>query len=49
VDYAAASGRIRRAVSSGESKIVQVQLAKELADNFRKNYRRATDLARASH
>jgi len=48
VDYAAASVRIRKAVSSGESKIVQVQLAKELADNFRENYRRATDLARAS-
>ena len=46
VDYAAASARILKAVSSGTSKIVQVRLAKELADGFRANYRRAAELAR---
>jgi ABC-type Fe3+ transport system substrate-binding protein len=47
VDYAAASTSIRKAIGGGESKIMQVQLAKELADNFRANYRRAAELARA--
>jgi hypothetical protein len=46
VDYAATSGRIRDAVSTSASKITQVQLARELADTFRANYRRATELAR---
>jgi hypothetical protein len=48
VDYAAASTSIRKAIGSGESKIKQVQLAKELADTFRANYRRAAELARAA-
>ena len=47
VDYAAATTRIREAVGSGTSKIVQVQLAKELADGFRATYRRAAELAHA--
>jgi iron(III) transport system substrate-binding protein len=46
VDYAAASGRIREALASGSNKITQVQLAKEIADTFRANYRRAEQLAR---
>ena len=46
VDYAIASGRIRKALSEGESKIEQVRLAKELADRFRNNYERAEQLAR---
>ena len=45
VDYAAAGGRIREALSG--DKIREVQLAKELADHFRQQYRRAADLARA--
>ena len=45
VDYAAASGRIRDALSG--DKIKEVQLAKELADHFRSQYRRATELAHA--
>jgi len=47
VDYAAVSTRIRDAVAGGVPKIAQVRLAKELADQFRKNYRRAEDLGHA--
>jgi ABC-type Fe3+ transport system substrate-binding protein len=46
VDYEVTSTRIRSAVSSSASKITQVQLARELADTFRENYRRAATLAR---
>ena len=45
VDYAVAGGRMREALSG--DKIKEVQLAKELADHFRAQYRRAADLARA--
>ena len=45
VDYEAAGGRIREAL--GPKKIREVQLAKELADSFRAQYRRAAELARA--
>ena len=45
VDYEAAGGRIREAL--GPRKIREVQLAKELADGFRAQYRRASELARA--
>jgi hypothetical protein len=45
VDYAAAGGRIREAL--GPKKINEVKLAKELADTFRAQYRRAAELARA--
>lgn len=45
VDFAAAGGRIRDALSG--DKIKEVQLAKELADGFRTQYRRAKELARA--
>lgn len=45
VDYAAASGRIREVF--GPVKIREVQLARELADQFREQYRRAEQLARA--
>jgi ABC-type Fe3+ transport system substrate-binding protein len=44
VDYATAHGRIREAL--GGDKIKEVQLAKELADHFRAQYRRAESLAR---
>ena len=44
VDYAAASGKIREAL--GGDKIKEVQLAKELADHFRDQYRRAAEAAR---
>ncbi|MEO7319778.1 MAG: extracellular solute-binding protein [Chthoniobacteraceae bacterium] len=44
VDYAAASGRIREAL--GGDKIKEVRLAKELADHFRAQYRRAAEMAR---
>ena len=47
VDYAAVSTRIAKAVGTGSDKITQVRLAKELADAFRANYRRAEELARA--
>lgn len=43
VDYAAASGRIREALSG--TKIQEVQLAKELADHFRAQYRHAAEVA----
>ncbi len=45
VDYAAAQGRIRDAL--GGTKIGEVELARELADHFREQYRRAEALARA--
>jgi hypothetical protein len=45
VDYAAAKGRIKDAL--GPNKIAEVQLAKELADAFRAQYRRTAELARA--
>ncbi len=45
VDYDAAGGRIKQAL--GPQKIKEVQLAKELADGFRAQYRRAAELARA--
>jgi len=45
VDYAVASGRMKEALSG--DKIKEVQLAKALADHFRKQYERATELARA--
>ncbi len=45
VDYAAAGGRMREALSG--DKIAEVQLAKELADHFRQQYQRAAALARA--
>ena len=45
VDYATASGRMREAL--GGDKIKEVQLAKELADHFRQQYRHAAELARA--
>ncbi len=44
VDHAAASGRIRESLSG--DKIREVQLAKELADHFRAQYRRAGEMAR---
>jgi ABC-type Fe3+ transport system substrate-binding protein len=44
VDYAAASGSIRDALSG--DKIKEVQLAKNLADHFRAQYRHAAELAR---
>jgi iron(III) transport system substrate-binding protein len=43
VNYAAAKGRIKEAF--GPNKIGEVQLAKELGDGFRAQYRRVTDLA----
>jgi iron(III) transport system substrate-binding protein len=46
VEYAAASGRIREALSG--DKIREVQLAKELADHFRTQYRNAARMARGS-
>ncbi|MGB8169386.1 MAG: extracellular solute-binding protein, partial [Chthoniobacteraceae bacterium] len=46
VNYAAASGEIRDALSG--DKIKEVQLAKQLADHFREQYRRAAALARAA-
>ncbi len=45
VDYAAASGKMREAL--GGDKIKEVQLAKELADHFRAQYRQAAAEARA--
>ncbi len=45
VDYTAASGPIRDALSG--DKITEVQLAKALADGFRAQYRRAGELARS--
>jgi len=45
VNYAVAGGRMRAAL--GGDKIKEVQLAKELADQFRAQYRGAAELARA--
>lgn len=45
VSYDDAHGRIRQMLSA--EKIKEVQLAKELADGFRAQYRRAAELARA--
>ena len=45
VNYEAAGGAIRDALSG--DKIKEVQLAKQLADRFRAQYRRAAELARA--
>ncbi|MEI9895618.1 MAG: extracellular solute-binding protein [Chthoniobacter sp.] len=45
IDYAAANGKIREALSG--DKIHEVRLAKELADHFRDQYARAATLARA--
>jgi iron(III) transport system substrate-binding protein len=47
VDYATANGKIREAL--GPNKIKEVQLAKEIADHFRAQYRHAAELARAGH
>jgi hypothetical protein len=44
VSYAAAKGRIRE--SFGPNKIGEVQLAKELGDTFRAQYRKAAQLAK---
>ena len=46
VDYALASGKIRDAL--GADKIIEVQLAKQLADQFRTQYRHASERARAT-
>lgn len=46
VDYAAAKGRIKEALAKDAPKIRQVQLAKELSDQFRANYLKAAELAR---
>ena len=46
VSYADVAGRIKEATGSAD-KLMQVQLAKELADTFRVNYERAAELARA--
>ena len=45
VNYEAAKGRIKTALAKDAPKIQQVQLAKELSDIFRTNYKRATELA----
>ena len=45
IDYVISGSRIREALSG--DKIKEVQLAKELADAFRAQYRRAAELARA--
>jgi hypothetical protein len=47
VDYPAALGPIYKTVRD-TNKINEVQLAKALAEKFRANYRRATELARAA-
>ena len=47
VDYAAATGRIRDALSG--DKIREVQLARELSDHFRAQYLHAKEMARAGH
>jgi hypothetical protein len=44
VEYAIASGRMREALAG--DKIKEVQLAKELSDHFRAQYRRAAEQAR---
>lgn len=45
VDYAAAQGRVNETIRD-KNKIKEVQLAKELSEKFRANYRRAAELAR---
>lgn len=47
VGYETAKGKIKEALGKDAPKIRQVQLAKELSDTFRANYRKATELARA--
>ncbi len=48
VGYAVANGRLREGLASGkDSKIREVQLAKELANGFRAQYKRAAELAAA--
>lgn len=47
VSYAQAGSRIRATSSSKAPKIDQVRLAKELADQFRAQYRRTAELARS--
>jgi ABC-type Fe3+ transport system substrate-binding protein len=47
VDYAAASGPIRRALRSGD-KVEELRLARELGVHFRAQYRRAAELARST-
>ena len=46
VNYEAAKGRIKDALAKDAPKIRQVQLAKELSDQFRANYQKAAELAR---
>ncbi len=46
VNYDAAKGRIKDALAKDAPKIRQVQLAKELSDQFRANYQKAAELAR---
>ncbi len=46
VNYEAAKGKIKAALGKDSPKIQQVQLAKELSDSFRANYKRAAELAR---
>lgn len=47
VDYAAARGSIREGL--GAEKIREVELARELGEHFRNQYRHARDLARRGH
>ena len=46
VDYAQAMGRIKRGLGS-KNQVDAVSLARELAEEFRANYRRAERIARA--
>ena len=46
VSYPEAGKRIKNTASSKAPKIDQVRLAKELADQFRAQYRRAAELAK---
>ena len=46
IDYAQINGRIK-AVLQARDKVEEVRLARELAEHFRAQYRRAADLARA--
>ncbi len=47
IAYPEMNGRIRQALNS-KNKVDEVELAHELADHFRKQYRRAAEIARAS-
>lgn len=47
VSYDEAGGRIKRVLGS-RNKVEEIELAKELGDRFRAQYRRAADLARAA-